>query len=212
MMEKIEDAIFNEIFNVLDKYIDSRVDEKIKKTNYINRSTIQNLINRVSKIEDKLSINIENDTETFKDKAEKEKPREHVIIEKIVDRFADYMYKYNTSYTNLSYSDKDRIKNDLRICFAKFGFIYLVIDDIGRKIFLYALNPTALIDINDGQLWKYIADGFNYTLCIGKFDFKKPQIEDIHDGFAMNEYIDNYIDSFFDLEEETDLEEEADSE
>lgn len=74
----------------------------------------------------------------------------------------------------------------------------MVIDDIGRKIFLYALNLTALIDINDGQLWKYIADGFNYTLCIGKFDFKKmPQIEDIHDGFAMNEYIDNYIDSFF---------------
>lgn len=208
MMEKIEDAFFNEIFNVLDKYIDSRVDEKIEKTNRINSLTIHNLINRVSKIEDKLSMNIENDTETFKDKAEKEKPREHVIIEKIVDRFADYMY--NTSYANLSDSDKNRIKNDLRICFGKFGFIYLVIDDIGRKIFLYALNPTALIDINDGQLWKYIADGFNYTLCIGKFDFKKmPQIEDIHDGFAMNEYIDNYIDSFFDLEEE---EEEADSE
>lgn len=209
MMEKIEDAFFNEIFNVLDKYIDSRVDEKIEKTNRINSLTIHNLINRVSKIEDKLSMNIENDTETFKDKAEKEKPREHVIIEKIVDRFADYMY--NTSYANLSDSDKNRIKNDLRICFGKFGFIYLVIDDIGRKIFLYALNPTALIDINDGQLWKYIADGFNYTLCIGKFDFKKmPQIEDIHDGFAMNEYIDNYIDSFFDLEEEE--EEEADSE
>lgn len=209
MMEKIEDAIFNEIFNVLDKYIDSRVDEKIEKTNRINSLTIHNLINRVSKIEDKLSMNIENDTETFKDKAEKEKPREHVIIEKIVDRFADYMY--NTSYAHLSDTDKNRIKNDLRICFGKFGFIYLVIDDIGRKIFLYALNPTALIDINDGQLWKYIADGFNYTLCIGKFDFKKmPQIEDIHDGFAMNEYIDNYIDSFFPLEEETE-EEEADS-
>lgn len=207
MMEKIEDAFLNEIFNVLDKYIDSRVDEKIEKTNRINSLTIHNLINRVSKIEDKLSMNIENDTETFKDKAEKEKPREHVIIEKIVDRFADYMY--NTSYAHLSDTDKNRIKNDLRICFGKFGFIYLVIDDIGRKIFLYALNPTALIDINDGQLWKYIADGFNYTLCIGKFDFKKmPQIEDIHDGFAMNEYIDNYIDSFFDLEEE----EEADSE
>jgi len=205
MMEKIEDAIFNEIFNVLDKYIDSRVDEKIEKTNHINSLTIQNLINRVSKIEDKLSINIENDTETFKDKAEKEKPREHIIIEKIVDRFADYMY--NTSYAHLSDTDKNRIKNDLRICFGKFGFIYLIIDDIGRKIFLYALNPTALIDINDGQLWKYIADGFNYTLCIGKFDFKKmPQIEDIHDGFAMNEYIDNYIDSFFDLEEESDSE------
>ena len=71
MMEKIEDAIFNEIFNVLDKYIDSRVDEKIKKTNYINKLTIQNLINRVSKIEDKLSMNIENDTETFKDKAKR---------------------------------------------------------------------------------------------------------------------------------------------
>lgn len=207
MMEKIEDAFFNEIFNVLDKYIDSRVDEKIEKTNRINSLTIHNLINRVSKIEDKLSMNIENDTETFKDKAEKEKPREHVIIEKIVDRFADYMY--NTSYAHLSDTDKNRIKNDLRICFGKFGFIYLVIDDIGRKIFLYALNPTALIDINDGQLWKYIADGFNYTLCIGKFDFKKmPQIEDIHDGFAMNEYIDNYIDSFFEIEEE---EEEADS-
>lgn len=209
MMEKIEDAIFNEIFNVLDKYIDSRVDEKIEKTNRINSLTIHNLINRVSKIEDKLSMNIENDTETFKDKAEKEKPREHIIIEKIVDRFADYMY--NTSYAHLSDTDKNRIKNDLRICFGKFGFIYLVIDDIGRKIFLYALNPTALIDINDGQLWKYIADGFNYTLCIGKFDFKKmPQIEDIHDGFAMNEYIDNYIDSFFPLEEET-VEEETDS-
>lgn len=201
MMEKIEDAIFNEIFNVLDKYIDSRVDEKIKKTNLTNSLTIRNLINRVSKIEDKLSMNIENDTETFKDKAEKEKPREYVIIEKIVDRFADYMY--NTSQAHLSDSDKNRIKNDLRLCFGKFGFIYLVIDDIGRKIFLYALNPTTLIDINDGQLWKYIADGFNYTLCIGKFDFKKmPQIEDIHDGFAMNEYIDNYIDSFFDIEEE----------
>lgn len=209
MMEKIEDAFLNEIFNVLDKYIDSRVDEKIEKTNRINSLTIHNLINRVSKIEDKLSMNIENDTETFKDKAEKEKPREHVIIEKIVDRFADYMY--NTSYAHLSDTDKNRIKNDLRICFGKFGFIYLVIDDIGRKIFLYALNPTALIDINDGQLWKYIADGFNYTLCIGKFDFKKmPQIEDIHDGFAMNEYIDNYIDSFFPLEEET-VEEETDS-
>lgn len=201
MMEKIEDAIFNEIFNVLDKYIDSRVDEKIKKTNLTNSLTIRNLINRISKIEDKLSMNIENDTETFKDKAEKEKPREYVIIEKIVDRFADYMY--NTSQAHLSDSDKNRIKNDLRLCFGKFGFIYLVIDDIGRKIFLYALNPTTLIDINDGQLWKYIADGFNYTLCIGKFDFKKmPQIEDIHDGFAMNEYIDNYIDSFFDIEEE----------
>lgn len=208
MMEKIEDAFLNEIFNVLDKYIDSRVDEKIEKTNRINSLTIHNLINRVSKIEDKLSMNIENDTETFKDKAEKEKPREHVIIEKIVDRFADYMY--NTSYAHLSDTDKNRIKNDLRICFGKFGFIYLVIDDIGRKIFLYALNPTALIDINDGQLWKYIADGFNYTLCIGKFDFKKmPQIEDIHDGFAMNEYIDNYIDSFFKIEEEE--EEEVDS-
>ncbi len=196
MMEKIEDAFLNEIFSVLDKYID----EKIKKTNHINSLTIQNLINRVSKIEDKLSINIENDTETFKDKAEKEKPREHVIIEKIVDRFANYMY--NTYYNHFSDSDKNRIKNDLKIRFAKFGFIYLVIDDIGRKIFLYALNPTALIDINDGQLWKYIVDSFNYTLCIGKFDFKKmPPIEDIHDGFAMNEYIDDYIDSFFDIEE-----------
>ena len=203
MIEKIEDAFLNEIFNVLDKYIDSRVDEKIEKTNHINSLTIQSLINRVSKIEDKLSMSVENDTETFKDKAEKEKPREHVIIEKIVDRFADYMY--NTSFEHFSDSDKNRIKNDLRLCFGKFGFIYLVIDDIGRKIFLYALNPTALIDINDGQLWKYISDGFNYTLCIGKFDFKKmPPIEDIHDGFAMNEYIDNYIDSFFEIEEEAD--------
>ena len=198
MIEKIEDAFLNEIFNVLDKYIDSRVDEKIEKTNHINSLTIQSLINRVSKIEDKLS-----NTETFKDKAEKEKPREHVIIKKIVDRFADYMF--NTSFEHFSDSDKNRIKNELRICFGKFGFIYLVIDDIGRKIFLYALNPTALIDINDGQLWKYISDGFNYTLCIGKFDFKKmPPIEDIHDGFAMNEYIDNYIDSFFEIEEEAD--------
>ena len=137
MMEKIEDAFLNEIFSVLDKYIDSRVDEKIEKTNHINSLTIQSLINRVSKIEDKLSMSVENDTETFKDKAEKEKPREHVIIEKIVDRFANYMY--NTSYAHFSDSDIDRIKNDLRIRFSKFGFIYLVIDDIGRKIFLWRL-------------------------------------------------------------------------
>lgn len=203
MIEKIEDAFLNEIFGILDKYIDSRVDEKIKKTNSIKDLTIKNLINRVSKIEDKLSMNTENDTETFKEKAAKEKPREHVIIEKIVDRFADYMY--NVSYAHFSESDKTRIKNDLKLSFAKFGFIYLVIDDRGKKIFLYALNPTALIDYNEGQLWKYIVDSFNYTLCIGKFNFKKmPELEDIHDGFAMNEYIDNYIDSFFDIEEEED--------
>ena len=154
----------NEIFGVLDKYIDSRVDEKIEKTNHINSLTIQNLINRVAKIEEELYIDIENDTETFKEKAEKEKPREHVIIEKIVDRFADYMY--NTSYAHFSDTDKTRIKNDLRLGFAKIGFIYLIIDDVGRKIFLYALNPTALIDYNDGQLWKYIVD--NCYIVFGK--------------------------------------------